>query len=481
MSTELKIEKFKRVYEPITLKNFDFINYFVGENGSGKTSILNAISYLRDGGNSRHFLSPESVVNFQVDEKKQYLYWNNDNPNKTEDRGDLNPNIYLLLSNQEQEKGANGLSGKSRFDTRLGVGNAQSLDEFNSYMQEMGLNEVTAKKFIDQSDPFNQDNGRLIFESPEGNISPEMIADGLTVFFNLRKTLYKWQEQINSSNSISFIIIEEPENNLHPKFQKTIPILLNDFFVGLNEEVSNKVYFFISTHSPFIISSSANYINQKVFPLKNGKPLKIDFSTQSWEETNYSEGYAGSECAAVVSQMLGADITDIGYPENYCVLEEYSLQIILDSARKKGIIKNIQFVSASGVSKSVDLSETIYELEKLNTLIKCNPYYFDKYLLIIDNADDIVDENLQKRIESIRRKLESRFIELELPTLEDYYSNLDEELAATAKKEIEENSKSKQGILKAKFAEKISNSINDSETFSALFNNELDILLKNYS
>lgn len=481
MSTELKIEKFKRVYEPITLKNFDFINYFVGENGSGKTSILNAISYLRDGGNSRHFLGPESVVNFKVDERSQYLYWNNDNPNKTEDRGNLNPNIYLILSNQEQEKGANGLSGKSRFDDRLGIGDAQTLEEFNIYMLEMGLNEVTAKKFVDQSDPFNQDNGRLIFESPEGNISPGMIADGLTVFYNLRKTLSKWLNQINLSNSISFIIIEEPENNLHPKFQKRIPILLNSFFEGLNENVSSKVHFFISTHSPFIISSSANFKNQRVFPLKNGKPLEIDFTTQSWKETNSSEGYSGSECAAVVSQMLGADITDIGYPENYCILEEYSLQIILDNARIKGIIKNVQFVSASGVSKSVDLSETIYELEKLNTLVKCNPYYFDKYLLIIDSANDIDDENLQKRIGSIRKKLDKRFIELKLPTLEDYYSNLDKEISATAKKEIGETSKRKQGILKAKFAEKISDMINDSESFSKLFDNELDILLKNYS
>lgn len=479
MSLELKIEKFKRIFEPITLKNFDSVNYFVGENGSGKTSILNALSFLKDGLNSKHFFGSESTVELQTEEKKQFLFWNKDDPNRTEHRGDLNPNIYLILSNQELEKGANGLNGKFKLDNRLSIGNAESLTAFNNYMNENDLDNVTAKKYVDQSDPFNQDNGRLVFETPKGNISPGLIADGLTTFYNLREALSKWVDQINSSNTFSIIIIEEPENNLHPKFQKRIPVLINNFYDVLNHQVSSKVYFFISTHSPFIISSSANFPNQKVFPLKNGKPLKIDFLTHSWEETHTSEGYTGSECAAVVSQMLGADVTDIGYPENYCILEEYSLQIILDDARKKGIIKNIQFVSASGVSKSIDLTETIYELEKLNTLIKCNPYYFDKYLLVIDNVDDIEDENLQKRIEIIRRKLDKRFIELKLPSLEDYYSNIDNAIGERAKEEIGESSKKKQGLIKAKFAEKIADKVTDSKSFSKLFKNELDILLKN--
>ncbi len=176
--------------------------------------------------------------------------------------------------------------------------------------------------------------------------------------------------------------------------------------------------------------------------------------------------------------MLGADITDIGYPENYCILEEYSLQLILDDARNKGIIRNIQFVSASGVSKSLDLSETIYEIEKLNTLIKCNPYYFDKYYLVIDNTDDIKDDALKKRLGKIRGRLDKRFVELTLHSLEDYYSNLDGQLEKIAKEEIAKKpNPTEQGVCKANYATKIKDKIVDRDTFSKLFNGELDFLL----
>src|SRR5690606_5157135 len=129
-----------------------------------------------------------------------------------------------------------------------------------------------------------------------GNINPSMIADGITSLFILRKFLNEWIEKINESQSVSFIIIEEPENNLHPNLQKNIPLLLHNLCKKLKPELLEKTFFFISTHSPFIISASTKFPEQKVYPLQNGKPLKIDFSQNTWIETNSSEGYKGSEC-----------------------------------------------------------------------------------------------------------------------------------------------------------------------------------------
>ncbi|HEV7644697.1 MAG TPA: AAA family ATPase [Pyrinomonadaceae bacterium] len=476
--TTLTIEKFKRIREKVSFTNLAFVNYFVGENGSGKTSILNAVSFLRDGGNSRHFFGPESVVELNHNGTKQFLFWNIANPNKTEDRGDLNPNIYILISNFEGEKGANGLKGKAKIDDRIGVGNAQSLEKLNAFLKESGMDQLTARKFVDQTDPFNQDNGRLIFENEHETIDPSFIADGLTAVYNLKGTLREWADSVRHSSTVNLLIIEEPENNLHPNLQKEIPKLLNDFYKGLDRELAKHVFFFISTHSPFIISAAANYENQKVYPLQNGKPLEINLHNLSWTETDKTEGYSGAECAYVVSKMLGADITDLGYPENYCVLEEYSLQVILDNAREKGIIKNIQFVSASGVTKSLDLADKIYELEKLNTLVKCNPYYFDKYYLIIDNIEAL-DLVLKERVERIGGKLRDRFKQLTLASLEDYYSNLDVDFAREAKENIA-SLQDRQSVGKAKelYAFEISKKILDREAFSRLFNGELDFLLK---
>lgn len=481
MTTLLTLKKFKKISSEIFLKDFDFVNYFVGENGSGKTSILNAISYLKDGGNSRHFFGPESIVDFSIDNQTAKLFWNKDNPNKTEHIGDLPFVIYLMISNVEHEKGMNNLQ-VARINSTIGVGDAASLKSLNDFLLETGNSQLTAKKYVDQDDPFNQDNGRLIFENDLGSVDPTFIADGLRAKHNFSKTIKEWIMSINYIHSFNFIIIEEPENNLHPNFQKEIPEFLNSLYESINPAIAERTFFFISTHSPFIITAAAKYSSQKVYPLQNGRPVIIDFAKQTWNETNESTGYRGSECAYIVSKMLGAEISDIGYPENYAILEEYSLQIILDAARNNGLIKNVQFISASGVTKASDFTETIYEIEKLNTLIKCNPYYFDKYLLIIDNLQGIDDQKLKQRVAKIEHRLGSRLIELSKDSLEDYYQNIDIDIWTAAQKEIAESQEKNKGTIKAKYAHIISEKIIDVNLFSTLFNSELDFLLrKNYS
>src|SRR6266404_2157714 len=326
MKTDLRIKNFKRIKEEILLTEFTYVNYFVGENGCGKTSVLNGISLLKDGPNARHFFGPESIVEFTYDVRYQKLVWNEVNPNRTEHGGNLNLNIYVLISNQEGEKGANNLSGIGNIDNAIGIGDAASLERLNSFLEENGINKLTAKKYVDQTDPFNQDNGRLIFENEDGAIDPLFLADGLRAKHNLESTLKNWVSNISSHEPIpiSLIVIEEPENNLHPNFQKGIPAMLDAIHKSVDPEIAKRTFFFISTHSPFIISASAKYENQKVYPLKDGKPLAVDFTNHSWIESAESNGYSGSECAYVIGKMLGAEISDLGYPENYCILEEYS-------------------------------------------------------------------------------------------------------------------------------------------------------------
>ena len=374
----------------------------------------------------------------------------------------------------ERGKGSNGLKGKAKLDSNITVNSETTLEKFNSFLSEIEHVNLTAKKIIDDKNPFNKDTGRLIFESKIGIINLEMIADGFKVLYNFKTNLKNWIK--SGQNSLTLVLIEEPETNLHPNLQKQIPKLINDLYENLTKEDAKKIFFFISTHSPFIISSAANYVNQTVFPLKDGKPLIIDFKTLGWKNTNVSKCYHGSECAFVISKMLGADVTDLGYPINYCILEEYSLQIILDYARNKGIIRNIQFVSASGASKLLSLSETVNELEKIDTLIRCNPYYFDKYNIVIDNTKEL-EPSIKTRIEKIKAKLKNRFIELSQHSLEDYYSNLNTELANQSKIEIDKAIGLDKGRIKAEFAIKITKNIINKESFSKLFNGELDFLL----
>lgn len=101
---------------------------------------------------------------------------------------------------------------------------------------------MVARKLLDNDKPFNQYNGRLIFESEVGNIEPSMIADGLKVLYNLRRFLKDWIT--NDRNFVKIIILEEPENKLHPNFQKDIPKIIDLLYQEIKPENKEKVLFF---------------------------------------------------------------------------------------------------------------------------------------------------------------------------------------------------------------------------------------------
>ena len=104
MTSELTVGNFKRIIEPITFKELSTVNYFVGKNGSGKSSALNALTYLgdpRDASNSRHFFNADSVVQFSIDalgsKKTNKLSWNEENPNKVDSVLSKRPFPYIII------------------------------------------------------------------------------------------------------------------------------------------------------------------------------------------------------------------------------------------------------------------------------------------------------------------------------------------------------------------------------------------------
>lgn len=455
----------------MVLKDFAQVNYFVGENGSGKTSIIHAISHLNERSNQRVFFRSDSIVEFSIGNMKQNIIWDDNDPNKTSHTGDLAPNIFAIV-HHTNGLGANGIvpyeTGKE-----IHIDNKNTLDEVNEFLSILGHSTLKAEKIINQEDAFDKDAGKLVFKENNSEINLHFLSDGVKFLYNLRKNiLTDIRNRItspgqNNRNNAVFILIEEPEVNLHPKWQKQIPELLNKFISEIAEPLKSKIFFFVSTHSPFIIGAAANYNDQKVYLMDDGALLNLKH-----ERVSRSEGYTGDKCADVVGGMLGADVTDLGYPENYCILEENSMLYILNKAKEKGIIRNITFVSASGVDNTQNLANAIASLD---TLIKCNPFYSDKYHLIIDKPKTPYGKS--SKIGKIKDRLGDRYIQLEKESLEDYYPNIDDDLYAKVKSDITDKPKEK-GIVKGEYANKISEKINSAEDFSKLFGNELDFLLK---
>lgn len=472
MNISFKLKNFKKISSQIELKDFDRINYFVGKNGSGKSSILNALSFLNDETNAVHFFKKDSIVNLKINEKEHSLVWVDTNPNHVGKIISLNINLYVFDSNGN-EKGANGISRHSfNYDS---VGKDQ-LNFINETAEYLGFTTIKAERIIDNDDPWSNDIGKRVFKQDEVLLNLNFLSQGFKAFNDIRSIILYSVSNIDPKHISTidgiFVIIEEAENNLHPELQKKIPNYFNQILNEIPLEIRNKIFFFVSTHSPFLIGTSANYENQKVYLMSDGSPIDLDL-----KETNISSGYNGIQCSWIVAQMLGSDITDFGYPENYCILEEYSLQLILEGLKSKNLIKNIQFVSASGAMRLVNFSETINEILNLNTLIKCNPYYFDKYRIIIDSLEEFAPKE-KERIEKIKSNIGARFTELNEHSLEDYYKNIDAEIYKSAIEEIATAKGREKGIPKSKYANIILNKINTKEDFSILFNNELDFLLK---
>ena len=90
----------------------------------------------------------------------------------------------------------------------------------------------------------------------------------------------------------NIILIEEPEQQLNPRIQKLIP----KFLKSLTDIYPDK-QFFVTTHSPFVISAATKFDDQKVYRIEN------------WECLNPN----GSRWARVVfesARMLGMGMDD---------------------------------------------------------------------------------------------------------------------------------------------------------------------------
>ena len=128
--------------------------------------------------------------------------------------------------------------------------------------------------------PFLSNEEKLILSSNFNTKTPKIsenlslgdLSDGtlrLMSLFYLEEFIIEGKF-INERSENLFILIEEPENNLHPELQKQVPVILNQLHKNLSEKATkahnsslnpNKclkypIQFLISTHSPFIINSA---------------------------------------------------------------------------------------------------------------------------------------------------------------------------------------------------------------------------------
>ena len=466
----LRVKNFKRISDEIAMKDLKNINYLVGKNSSGKSSILDAISCLNGNSGPINFFESDSIVEINIGEKIKKIVWEEKFETKPQSNGVLQIRTSIVTYSNDIEKGSGDPNLiRNSFDELGGViENKEEFDSLNNTLNELGFDKIEVERKV--GDAWEKDIGKKVFSQGSKKIDPSVLAQGIKTVYSLKKaissgfskTVSPWLE--NGERDVLLIVIEEPETFLHPALQKKVPEIIEKLLSEWPPEIREKIFLFIATHSPFIVSSASKYHNSKVYILEEGKLLSVADSDPSF-------GYEVEHCLPVVAQLLGADVTDLGYPENYCIIEESSLQNILDGAKE--MLKNIQFVSLGGWSHEKRYGEIIKNLEATNTLIKCNPWYGERYRLILDKPDITkLQKGEEARFRKISEKLEDRYVELKYHNIEEYYKNIDQTIydAFLAGSKTQEE--------KTKYSLQIAEIIKTPEDFSKLFEGELDFLLK---
>lgn len=470
MNNLLEIKDFLRIGSEIKLENFKRINYLVGPNSSGKSSVLSALSFLHDGGNSIYFFNKNSKVEFTLGQKTQKILWSDTDPNHVSHSGDLKIEKILSKKDFPDEKGSNG-TFDSHFDYQS-VGKDE-LSFLNDTLELLGQPKIIAKRYCNVEDPYDSNIGELEFYQDAKKVNPRHLANGLRSFNEIRFEISFMVERLKQNVADAlFLIIEEPENNLHPGLQKKIPNFIENIVKSLDLSIKEKAFIFIATHSPFIIGESSKFSDQKTYIMSDGGLCDLNLT-----KISHSEGFSGSDCIQIVSSMLGANIQDLGYPDNYAILEEKSILALLN--KTKNLIKNICFVPAGGVPRAADFAETLEQISILDTLINSNIYYSDKYLVIVDNFQS-QNVDAKERMNKIKLRLSNgnRFCELSKSNLEDYYEDFNKDIYNRFKAEVSKLKYPESGIVKQKYAEEVGDLIRTKEDFQRLFKKELDFLLK---
>ena len=127
----------------------------------------------------------------------------------------------------------------------FGYGN-QVVEKNNSAIELYEGYENILKKVLPPSLGFKKfkiEVPEVLLETKSGTFSLDSVSGGIASIIELTWQIYMF----NSPDEKFVIILDEPENHLHPELQRTLlPNLLNAF---------PNVQFIIATHNPFVISS----------------------------------------------------------------------------------------------------------------------------------------------------------------------------------------------------------------------------------
>jgi len=449
MLERIDIKNFKAIQgddKPLILNNLANVNYLVGANGCGKSSVLegiNLISNLKNTSNSNYLINNPISKKFSIkleliirEKELKCEYYILDQDFKS----DMEKNIIQTITYSIDTDFVNGNKvEEANFSLdKLNQRIFHTKEDASSHKQELkNINDILAilqKPDIKVSNSqttnfYDLEIDKKYLTQSNVKINPINLASGIKQLFILHKSIYKKiLNTIKTLNTNYFgiynllIIIEEPENHLHPDYQKTIPKLINNIHrlssSVLNANANNytSVQFLISTHSPFIISAAAKEENQKVYLIEEGQTKDI-----YGNRGEGIEGYENSDCIFAVNSMLGSGLEDI-FPSTIFFCENSFAQFLRTYIETNKLNIKPAFITGGGDSDFLGKSQLWAEIIK-----QLNEYQRNQY--VKTDIKIVIDKNieLEEQIKKLKTKnLGNCLIELEKDEQEKYFWDLKE-------------------------------------------------------
>ncbi len=410
MLDSITIKNFKAIQseEGLTLNNLAQVNYLVGKNGCGKSSVLEGLYEVRCQNQKAGYVFEGNFFRYLKNSKFRESY-----SNKSTTQISI---IYSGIENglfreQNTDKITSAFKDQN-FIPIVEFFNEENLALFNTVdiMKDFESDTELYKLFgeISGITKITKVGSGVQFFTSEDEVfrAKDKITD-LVNFSEGKKALlqfvlciieatkiqgYKFEQETgetiatnsypskfnikNNSPSIDMIImlIDEPEKYLHPDYQKFIPKILN-FFNDCN------IQFIISTHSPFIISAAAEYYDsQKVYLIEKGQTVDLEGNLGQGQD-----GYSGGECLIASNKMLGAGFSD--FVPNAVIFCEGSMAKLINSfISKNKTHKSVLCITSQGDANNLQKNLIFQKIKtNFNTYQKSNIFNSQLKVVIDDN------------------------------------------------------------------------------------------------
>lgn len=211
------------------------------------------------------------------------------------------------------------------------------------------------------------------------------------------------------------ILIEEPENDLHPEALK--------YVLKLIAEVSRQNQVLVTTHSHIVVNVLGG--------VKDSRVYRVDMNLEARIPTASVTPCDSAEDRLALLRQLGYELTDFGLHEGFLILEEASAESVI--TRLMGwfaprLLGRLRTIAAYGVN---DVEPRLSDLKRLFVFVHLEDVYKDRAWVLVDGDDagrSVVD-GLKANFESWDA---SHFMTLEAPDFEAYYPPRFAEKAAEA-------------------------------------------------